>query len=386
MVVGRRAAQWIAIGAVGLAVLGCERADDGDEALQPLPTEATSTTAATATTTSTTAPTTTTTTTEVATTTTTAAPTTTSSTTTTSISPTTTTTVPEFPLVINGSAPDSAIAVAEMALIEVDVATGATLRVIQDFFNGDGIFRGGLQVTADRQTLWYSEVYEDSWFACDSSKGTIGRMALEFEAPETEAVALGYGASISPDGSRIAYVSTSLCLPDPENPEFWVLTPADRAVVINPRMPSERFEFVTATAPDSYGAPSEVTWAGFAFDGAVLVHLGDGNVHRVPIDSTLPIQDHPVYASGVAERVVGVVGDVLIGVLDGDEGSSDLLAIEPESGSRTLLASSENPIDVGVAPSGHLLVTSFGVVEVVPGAPVTVLDASSGVVYFGVDW
>ena len=373
MVSGQRAARWSVVGIVSLTAIGCERAADDEPAATPAPTDAATTTTAIITTT---AP---------PTTTTTVPPTTTTlPATTTTLPPTTT--VPESPLATTGEAPASAVVIAEQALIEIDVASSSTLRVIQDFFDGDGVFRGGLQLTADRQTLWFSEGYEDSWFACDASKGTVGRMALEVEVPETEAVALGYGPAISPDGSRVAYVSSSQCLPDPENPEVWVITPADRVVVINPGDPAERFEFVTTPPPDAYGAPSEVVWVGFAFDGAVLVQVADGTVYRVPIDSTAPIQEHPIVAAGVFERLVGVVGDRLIGVLDGDEGSSDVFAIDPESGARALLASSEAFVDVGVAASGHLIVTGFDAVEVAPGAPVTVLDSSSGVTYRGVDW
>ncbi|MEO1060849.1 MAG: hypothetical protein AAFZ07_05475 [Actinomycetota bacterium] len=115
-------------------------------------------------------------------------------------------------------------------IVEVDVATGQVLRDLATIdLEASGI--GRLQVTPDRQAVYFTQGWEDSWFSCESSLPVI--QFVDASGGPSEPVAVGNGASprLSPDGSRLAYLAASRCVPDPQNPANWVLTPLDTVVV-----------------------------------------------------------------------------------------------------------------------------------------------------------
>lgn len=362
-----------------VALTGCARSDSVDSVDVD---ETTTTTAVTVAETSTSVPETTTSiesTTTVAETTTTVAATTT-------VAETTTTAVGSSTTIADGEpvdTPESAFVAADQALLEVDVASGAVDRVLDEFFTGDGVFRGELRLTPDRSTLWYSEGYEDGWYGCDSSVGSFGR--VDVASGSSEVVGTGVGPEPSPDDALVAYVTTELCLPDPENPEFWVLTPYDRAVVRDVTTGEER-EFVTDPAPDDYSSPSQVEWAGFRPNGRLLVLTTDGQLRLVDVDGSSVLQDHPVLLDDVRGFPVGTTRGALVTVDFGDEGSADLYSIDTATGAATLLASSEGFMTAGVSFDGAIVVTAFADVTVEPGAQVTVLTPPDDATYYDVDW
>jgi streptogramin lyase len=90
--------------------------------------------------------------------------------------------------------PATAFVTADEALIEVDTTTGTTVRVLQEIFSGDGVFRGGLRLSPDGSTIWFSEGYEDGWYGCDSSIGSFGRI----DAATGEVEVLGVGGGVEP--------------------------------------------------------------------------------------------------------------------------------------------------------------------------------------------
>ena len=307
--------------------------------------------------------------------TTTLAPTTTAAATTTTAAPATSTTVP-------GPAPTPpavAYASGEAALVELDAATGEVTRTLAELFNGDGVFRGSLRLAPDGATLWFSEGYEDGWYACETSIGSFGRVDVATGA--LEILGVGSGVEPSPDGTLVAYLTSDQCLPDPENPDLWVLTPYDRVVVRDVATGTEQ-EIVTEPAPTEPDAPSRIEWAGFAPDGGLLVRTADGDVRRVDPAGPPVLQDHPVVLSDVRGSPAGTTAGALITVDLGDEGSADLYAVDLDSGGATLLASSEGFVTAGVAASGAIVAAGFGEIEVEPGAPVTVLDGT----YYDIDW
>lgn len=280
-------------------------------------------------------------------------------------------------------APATAFVTDDTRLLEIDVATGTIVRVVSEGFTGDGLFRGALRASPDRQTIWFSEGYEDSWFACDSSIGSYGRVDVGSGAVGLDGI--GSDAEPSPDGLRLAYVTSKLCLPDPENPEYWVLTPADRAVVRELAGGAPR-EFVTATAPDSYDSPDLVRWAGFRPDGELLVLMGDGRLFAVDVDGPSTIQDHPVLVPDVAGFPVGVVGNALITIELGSEGSSDLASVDLATGQAAPLASSEGFMGVGISAGGHIAAVSSSPITVAPGAQVTVIEPADDSFIYDVEW
>lgn len=364
---------------LGVAIAGCSRSDSVESIVESSTSlESTTTlpptTTAEATTTTVEATTTTvdTTTTTVPETTTTAAPTTT-------VEPTTT-----VPAVPPPEAPATAFAIAGNDLVELDPASGEPVRTIVERFDGDGVFRGDLRLAPDGATIWFSEGYEDGWYGCDSSVGSVGRVDLATGA--VELVGVGYGLEPSPDGATVAYVSSDLCLPDPENPESWVLTPYDRVIVRDLASGDER-AFVTDVAPDSYSSPSQVEWAGYSTDGELLVLTTDGGLRSIdPLGSDV-IQDHPVVLESLVGYPVGAVEGGLVTIAVGDEGSADLYRVDLPAGDATLLATSESYLVAGVATTGAVVASGFGQVDVVDAATVTLLTPPSpDLTYYSVDW
>ena len=202
---------------------------------------------------------------------------------------------------------------------------------------------------------------------------------------ELEVLGRGSGVDPSSDGQLLSYVTSGLCLPDPENPEFFVLTPSDRVVVRDLSTGDER-EFVSSEPPADYAAPGAVLGAGFGPGGNLLVLLGDGRLVDVDIDGSNIIQDHPVVVPEVVGDSLSVTADGLIVVEFGDEGSSDVSSIDVVTGATTLLASSGAFMAVGVSADDQIVVSSFEPVTVAPGADVTVIDLPGDQFVFDLDW
>jgi hypothetical protein len=280
-------------------------------------------------------------------------------------------------------APATYFAIADDELIEVDVATGALVRVIDEFFSGEGVFRGSMRLSPDRSAMFFSEGYEDSWYQCETSKGSFG--AINLETGESVALGTGSAAELSYDGSKLVYLTSGLCLPDPEAPELFVLTPYDRAVVVD-LVTGDTIEYVTNVPPEGYGSQSSVQWADTAPDGSLLVLTVGGDVHRIPAGATGAIQDFPLVASGVTVYPIEVTADAIIAISAGAEGSNDLVAINPATNDAVLLASCEEYMAVGVGPDGQLLAASTGAITVSPGAPVTVVSPPADVYYYDIEW
>lgn len=279
--------------------------------------------------------------------------------------------------------PTRAWVTGDSALLEVDSSTGASVRTVVELFNGDGVFRGGLRLAPDASSLWFSEGYEDGWYGCETSVGSFGRVDLTTGA--IEIVGTGVTPEPSPDGTRVAHVASGLCLPDPEAPELWVLTPYDRAVVRDLATGGE-LVFVTDPAPTGYDSPSQVDWAGFASDGSLLVRTADHRLHRVDLAGSGTLQDHPVIIEDLLGFPVGVIGEVLVTVDDGTEGSVDVYAVDLTTGATAKLAGSDGYLTVGLSADGAIVVSGIAEVTVEPDAPVTVLVAPTGFTYYDIDW
>lgn len=287
---------------------------------------------------------------------------------------------------IGGSLPPSpttAYAVVSGRLITLDPVTGDPVRTIAEAFGGDGVFRGGLRLSPDSSTVWFSEGYEDGWFGCDTSVGSIGRVDVATGA--VEIVATGTGAEPSPDGATVAYRDSAQCLPDPDNPEDWVLTPYDSVVVRDLATGAEQ-ELVSRPAPASSTDPGHIGWVGHDPTGALVVLTHDGTLRRIDPAGSDVVQDHPVIVSDLRGLPVGTTGGALVTVEIGPEGSADVLAVDLATGAASLLASSETFLAVGVAPSGAIVVAGSDPIDVAPGAPVTVLAPADAGDVTDLDW
>lgn len=331
----------VLIAASGLAFAGC--GGDDDSSSPSTSPDTASTTEATTTTTA--APTTT------------APPPSTTEATTTTLATTTTasttSTTEPAPTPDLGPAPTTAYAIVDTDLVELDPATGTTGRVIAEFFNSDGVFRGTLQVTPDRAGAFFSESYEDAWYGCESSVGSIGWVDLA--SGEFEVRYAGTSPSLSPDGTRLAYLASEVCVPDPEAPEMWVLTPYDRVVVVD-LASGESVVLTTAAPPADYGDPNSLQWVGFHPGGDALVLTSAGDVHQIPSGEATVVQEHPVVASA-PPFPHEIVGETLLGIDVGDEGATRVVATAlDEAGAATTLWESEYPVTIGVGPLGHVIV------------------------------
>ncbi len=295
------------------------------------------------------------------------------------------TTAPPTTAPPGGTAPTpvTAYLTADNQLLEVDAASGETVRVLDEFFSGDGVFRGGLRLSPDRATIWFSEGYEDSWYSCESSVGSWGR--LDTTTGEMQLLGSGSGVEPSSNGELVSYVTSGVCVPDPEEPDLWVLTPNDRVVVRDLASGDERV-FETDTTPADYAAPGAVVGANFGPGGSLLVLMGDGRLFDVDLDGSSVIQDHPVAVDEVLGDPVSSTDDALITVDFGDEGSSDVYAVDLASGEPTLLVSSGAFMAVGVSAGGQIAVSSFEPVTVTPGASVTVIELPDDPFVFDLDW
>lgn len=280
-------------------------------------------------------------------------------------------------------APAVAYLVIDQDLVEVDPTTSATGRTVTEYFNGDGVFRGGLRVSPDGTTMWFSEGYEDGWYDCEASVGSVG--VVDLVSGSLEIVGLGQGVDPSPDGRRIAYLTSGVCVPDPENPELFVLTPYDRVVIRELASGAER-QIVSNPAPTDYASPSFVWWVGFAPSGDLVVVTGDGQVRLVDPDGSDVLQDHPVVVPMLRGEPVGTTAAGVVTVDIGDEGSADVYVTDLESGEARLLATSEGYVVAAVAASGAVLAFGFTSIDVEPGAPVTVLAVPDDVNVYSLDW
>lgn len=248
---------------------------------------------------------------------------------------------------------ETAIAILGVELARIDVSTGETLATIDPFFSGDGRYRYGLSLTPDRTEAYFSENWEDSWYSCESSPGTVSK--IDLDTGEIDELWVGNGATVSPDGRFVAYLEASRCIPDPQNPDFWVLTPYDRVVVVDLVFNEPAF-MDTQALPADYLDPNALDWVRFHPDGDALVATAAGAVHKVPLGAANPIQTYPLVAdlAGVEHFPVEVVDGALV-VTEWVELGFAVVSYDLDDGTRTELWVAETWVEVGADESGNLI-------------------------------
>ena len=229
----------------------------------------------------TTAPTIATSTTAASTTSTTIATTTTTSTTTTSTTTTSTTTV-----VPVAGGPETFVAQVDNDLGEYRSVDGEPVRILE--VGVEAAYASDIAI-ADDGTVWVAWGVEDGWFSCDEVNGHLTRYE-----PDGSSVDLGPGAAIalSPDQTRLVWLSASECAADPANADF-VVASLDTVVVADPASGEERRWFFPG-ADGRLDLVSDVVWV----DDQTLSAVVGGRL--VTIDVTDPTVPDPVALPMVA--------------------------------------------------------------------------------------
>jgi hypothetical protein len=222
------------------------------------------------------------------------------------------------------------------ALVIVDVTAGERLKVFDPYFSGDGMWVGSMSLTPDGAVLYYDIGWEDSWYACDSSQGQVER--LDLAVGTAAAVAPGFAPAVSPDGHWLAVLLSEQCLPDPEEPDMWVLTPTDTVVVydLTSGWPVETKRWSVGSAPTSYDDPHMVTWADWRTDSnTLLVMTNDGSIFEVTLDHQGALDERPPVIDDIEGFPQALLGDTLYITRDEtpeEWGGFDLVAIDLTTG------------------------------------------------------
>jgi hypothetical protein len=231
---------------------------------------------------------------------------------------------------------EHAIVVDGQALVIVDVATGERLKMVDPSFNDDGMWVGRMSLTPDAGALYYDVTWEDSWYACDSSRGQVERLDLAFGTTAT--VASGYAPAVSPDGRWLAILVSEQCLLDPAEPDSWVLTPTDTVVLydLTTGQPIESQRWSVVSPPTSYDDPHMVTWVDWRSDShALLVMNNAGNLFEVALDHLGSLDSSPPVVDGINGYPQALLGDTLYVTRDEtpeEWGGFDLVAVDLATG------------------------------------------------------
>ncbi|NNC41460.1 MAG: hypothetical protein HKN95_12325 [Acidimicrobiia bacterium] len=229
-----------------------------------------------------------------------------------------------------------ALVIDGQSLVIVDVADGERLKVFDPYFEGDGMFIGRMSLTPEASAMYYGVGWEDSWYSCDASQGQLWKLDLAFGI--TSPIAPGYNPSVSPDGRWMAALISEQCLPDPEEPEFWVLTPTDTVVLydLTSGWPIETDRWSVETPPTTYNDPQMLQWVDWRADSQVMLVMNNGgSVYELPLDHSGPADAGPALADGIFGFPHGVIGDTLYATVNETPqavGTFDLFAFDLNTG------------------------------------------------------
>ena len=216
-------------------------------------------------------------------------------------------------------------------LLSVDLSTGDTTSLVQ--LPNEAIFYEDLELDWDGTAVYVHEIVEDSWFQCETEGGVIRRVDLETGV--TELIAMGSEPNISPDGTRLAYLASTDCIPDPREPGNWVLAVRDTVVVRDLATGAER-SWVDEEIASLLGSldsqaldTGQVGLSGLTWIGAEQLAVGDRRIEASTMTATSTGADvnvNPSYAvvgSSAITQDVAVIG-------------SQLLFVNPDTGDRRL--------------------------------------------------
>jgi hypothetical protein len=231
---------------------------------------------------------------------------------------------------------DHAMMIDGEALVIVDVTTGERLKEFDPDFSGDGMWVGRMSLTPDAQALYYDVGWEDSWYWCDTSQGQVERFSLEFGTIST--VGLGFSPAVSSDGQWLAVLIAEQCLPDPEEPDLWVITPTDTVVLYSlaSGWPEEKRRWRVESVPASFDDPTMITWVDWRADSRALVVMNNaGNLYQIPLDHQGPLDAGPPVVEAINGFTQALIGNTLYVTRDEtpeEWGGFDILAVDLTTG------------------------------------------------------
>lgn len=164
----------------------------------------------------------------------------------------------------------------EADLVAVSLETGEVIRTISQGFGGDGRYPGVPQLHRSGTTAYYSIGVEDSWFSCEASDGQL--VAMDLTTGRATEIGSGYSPRISPDGRSLLYLAASDCLPDPEEPANFVITPIDTVVIRDLDTGRESRHAISAPDGLDYGVDYDLWSATWSASGGFFVLGTDGAI------------------------------------------------------------------------------------------------------------
>ncbi len=156
-------------------------------------------------------------------------------------------------------------------VVSISLQTGELARTIVE--GGEGWWMGPMQLMPDASRFYSTQGFEDFWFSCEASRGEMISVGPNGDIEDAGA---GFAPIPSFDGTSLLYVAASECFPDPEQPESWVLAPADTIVVRDLESGGET-RLVVPLAGDAPAMDSEfvgAVWDGAATGAYVLDRTG----------------------------------------------------------------------------------------------------------------
>jgi hypothetical protein len=177
-------------------------------------------------------------------------------------------------------------------IAEHDIRSGKIVRTITTEAYPEGRFFSDLH-RAPNGAVYVASGYEDSWYSCEYIDGDIN--VIDGDG-SIDRIAPGGPPIISSDGTKLAYLTSSDCVTDPEN-EMWFVSNIDTLVVRTLATGAERsWTFPGAQyRADARSVLRSPVWAN---DGAVLVMSGD-RIVTVDVNSSAV----PAIASGTRVRL-----------------------------------------------------------------------------------
>ncbi len=157
----------------------------------------------------------------------------------------------------------------------------------------------------DGSGVYVSHWIEDYWYSCDSSFPEL--QYIDFATGERETIGSGDFARPSPDGTRLAYLAASKCIPDPSNPANWVVAVLD-TVVVRDLATGDELRYTDPTILENFAATGgdgglqDEGLSGLVWTGGNHLIAGD---QRLLVGPTLAVVNRTNRSIGSEGRVVG---------------------------------------------------------------------------------
>lgn len=292
----------------------------------------------------------------------------------------------DIPTVVAARGEGTAVAWVDGVLSLVSTVDGTTTP-INDSFQG-GLFPGALELTPDGTAAYFGLGFEDAWFSCEASAGQIHRADLT--TGQTRIIAAGFLPRLSPDGTRLAYIAATHCVPDPDN-ELFVVSFGDAVQVLDLESGAvQTWGPSPGLAETDASLVSSLAWD--ADGGDIVVAMDDGTLRSLDTATGATLDTLTTLGPG---RTPGLFGAWVLSGVRVDNGRMVTVEWDFQTATSTVLelslttgeiVSSGDTIDgFAVAKLDHsrtnVLVTSDGVMVGAPGG-----DFGPQPYFEGADW